>query len=162
MDDENFDHMDADIELLPEAVWEIWYQDTFDRESPRRVDLSGRGLVNGLVELWARHLFETVQPDGRQGFSRFNLWWKQKERSLEITGDRVGQSRLRGWVFGSKQHTDRGYVEAGDERLLRALARAHCQLALAGGTSEAILTAAARSIRWEDFEAQLPHLAGGV
>lgn len=47
---------------------------------PRQVDLAGHGLVKGSIELWARHLFETVQLDGQQGFSRFNLWWKQKGR----------------------------------------------------------------------------------
>lgn len=154
--------MDEDIELLPEAAWEIWYQDTFDRESPRSVDLSGNGLVNGLVELWARHLFETVQPDGKQGFSRFNLWWQQKGRSLEIAGDWAGQIRLRQWVYGSRRYTEQGYVKAGDEKLLRAVARTHCRLALAGRTSEAIITAAVRSVSQEDFEAQLPLLEEDV
>jgi hypothetical protein len=145
----------ADLELVPEAAWEIWYQDTFDRECPRSIDLSGGGLVNGLVELWARHLFETVRPDGKLGFSRFNLWWKQKDRSLEVAGDWAGQSRLREWVFAGKHHTDQGYVESGDKELLRAVARAHCRLALVGRTSEAILSIAGRSVRREDFEVQL-------
>ena len=48
----------------PEAEWQVWYQDTFDRECPPSVDVRGRGLVSGLTELWARHLFETVRPGG--------------------------------------------------------------------------------------------------
>ena len=47
----------------PYAVWQVWYQDNFDRETPRRVEVEGEGLVLGLAELWSRHLFETVQAD---------------------------------------------------------------------------------------------------
>ena len=149
----------TDLELIPEAEWEIWYQDTFDQDCPRTVDLAGRGLVKGLIELWARHLFETVQPNGQQGFSRFNLWWKQKERSLAIVGEWVGAIRLRQWVFGSRQHTDQGYVQVGDEKLLRAVAVTHCRLVLANQTSQAILIAAKTSVSRKDFEAQLLRLA---
>ena len=148
-----------DLELIPQAAWEIWYQDTFDPDCPRRVDLAGHGLVKGLIELWARYLFETVQPNGQQGFSRFNLWWKQKERSLTIVGEGAGLTRLRQWVFGSRQHTDQGYVQVGDEKLLRAVAATHCRLVLANQTSEAILLAAKKSVSRKDFEAQLLRLA---
>lgn len=150
--------MKSGSEPVPEAQWEIWYQDTFDRESPRGIDAAGSGLVEGLIELWARHLFETVQPDGGQGFSRFNLWWVQGRRSLDITGDWTGQTRLRGWVFGNKKSADQGYVRSADEKLLWAVARAHCRLALAGHSSEAILEAAVRSDRREDFVAKLSDL----
>ena len=37
-----------------ETEWEVWYLDTFDRECPPSVDVRGRGLVRGLIELWAR------------------------------------------------------------------------------------------------------------
>ena len=53
----------------PRAAWELWYQDLFDRECPRQVEVRGQGLVQGLAELWARHLFETVQVDGQKGLS---------------------------------------------------------------------------------------------
>ena len=68
----------------PDAEWEVWYQDLFDRECPRQVEVSGRGLAAGLSELWARHLFETVGVDGQKGFSRFNLWWKQPKKSVMV------------------------------------------------------------------------------
>ena len=35
----------------PEAEWELWYRDTFDMECPPSVDVSGRGLAKGLMEL---------------------------------------------------------------------------------------------------------------
>ncbi len=59
----------------PDAEWDVWYQDLFDRDTPRQVEVSVWGLVTGLAELWARHLFETIEVDGQKGFSHFNLWW---------------------------------------------------------------------------------------
>src|SRR5687768_15009963 len=58
-------------ELYPDEEWVIWYVDTFDRDFPPRSEVSGRGLVEGLAQLWARHLFESVRPDGQSGFSSF-------------------------------------------------------------------------------------------
>jgi hypothetical protein len=80
-------------DLAPEAEREVWYQDTFDRECPPSVDVRGRGLVEGLTELWARHLFETVRPSGGEGFSRFHLRWKPG-RFVRIEGDQAGATRL--------------------------------------------------------------------
>lgn len=40
------------------AWWQVWSEDTFDREAPRRVKVEGEGLEKGLVELWVRHLSE--------------------------------------------------------------------------------------------------------
>ena len=114
--------------------------------------------MKGLIELWARHLFETVQADGQRGFSRFNLWWKQKGRSIEVVGERVGLTRLREWVFGDKRHAYKGYVPEGDEELLAKVAMTHSNLVLAGQTSEAILVAARTSVSREDFEARLLNL----
>ena len=137
----------ADVE------WEVWYRDTFDRECPPSVDVRGRGLVAGLMELWARHLFETVRPDGGRGFSRFHL--RSPGRSVEIDGDRAGATRLRGWVFGSKRTSRKGYVQEGDARLLRQVAVAHAHLVLAGQSAERILATAARAANRHDFEARL-------
>lgn len=145
-------------ELISKAEWEIWYQDTFDRECPRQVDVAGVGLVKGLIELWARYLFETVQTDGQKGFSRFNLWWKQKGQSIEVIGEWEGLTRLRGWVFGGKRLAYEGYVQAGDEELLRKVAGMHAGLLLAEQTSEAILAAAKASADRKDFEIQLSSL----
>lgn len=138
----------------PEAMWEVWYRDTFDRECPPSVDVRGRGLVKGLTELWARHLFETVRPDGGEGFSRFHLRWEPAQL-VHIRGDRKGAIRLRAWVFGRQTHTRVGYVEAGDARLLSQVAAAHAHLLLAGGTSEQLLAAAAEAQDRKDFERRL-------
>ena len=147
--------------LAPEAGWELWYQDTFDRECPRQVEVAGVGLVKGLIELWARHLFETVHADGHKGFSRFNLWWRQKGQSIEIVGEWEGLIRLRQWVFKGKRRACEGCEQAGDRELLKKVAAAHANLLLADQTSEAILVAARASVDRGDFEARLLNLQGG-
>jgi hypothetical protein len=111
-----------------DAAWELWYQDTFDRDCPRQVEAAGVGLVDGLLALWRHHLFETVQADGTRGFWRFNLWLQQARRSIHITGDWDGQIRLRAWALE-------------DEALLRNVAVAHSRLVLAGETSASLVAA---------------------
>jgi hypothetical protein len=139
------------------VAWELWYRDTFDRECPPRIELRGRGLASGLVELWARHLFETVRPEARLGFSRFHLRC-QPGGTVRIEGDLCGAARLRAWVFGPKQHTRRGYVAKADAALLRSLAAAHARLLRAGRDARAILDAAAKAGGRRDFETALAAL----
>lgn len=124
------------------AQWQVWQQDTFDRESPRLVVASGVGLVDGLVELWSLHLSETVQANGQEGFLRYNLWWQQKQASIEVLGDWRGQVRLRKWVDEMP--------DAGERReLLGRLVEVHQAQIWRGATSEPILAAAkiARDLR---------------
>jgi hypothetical protein len=134
-----------------EAQWQLWYEDTFDRGCPRQIERSGRGLVEGLVELWARHLHETVRANGGQGFSRFNLWWKQAGKSIEVTGDWQGLVLVREWVFGGTERRGAGYL-GGDRALLRKVAIAHRDLVLGGDTSERIAAAARAWGNRSDFE----------
>ena len=149
-------------DAAPKAEWKVWYQDTFDRSTPRRVEAAGQGLTAGLVELWARHLFETVRADGARGFSRFNLWWMPESRSVKVVGPGSGMVRLRAWIFGEQRQTRRGYVAAADKRLLTRVAALHGHLLLAGQTSEPILAAAATSADCRAFEAELARLEQGV
>jgi hypothetical protein len=123
----------------PNARWEIWHQDTFDRNVPRAREASGCGLQSGLVELWSRHLREGVDREGRATFSRFNLWWPQASRSVTITGDRTGTARLRRWL-GIGRVTDGSPDEAQPPRqLLRRVVHTHCRLLLTGRDSAPIL-----------------------
>jgi hypothetical protein len=138
-----------------DAAWELWYQDLFDQECPRKIEMSGQGLVPGLAKLWALHLFETVQADGQKGFSHFNLWWRQKQKSIEINGAWDGMVRLRNWVFGNKRTASRGYLDDGDRELLMGIALAHSCLIMAGQSSEAILAAAQNCAGREVFQEQL-------
>jgi hypothetical protein len=141
---------------LREAEWEVWYRDTFDRECPPSVDVSGRGLVKGLMELWARHLFETVRPGGGKGFSRFHIRWEGSW--AEIDGDWEGATRLREWVFGTKKHSRKGYVEEADAHLLEEIALTHAILISDNQTCERILAAAAAAKDRQDFEIRLSRL----
>lgn len=124
------------------------------------MEIAGVGLVKGLIEFWARHLFETVQADGQEGFSRFNLWWKQEMQSIEVVGEWEGLTRLREWVFEDKRRAYAGYVQAGDQELLKKIAVTHASLVLADQTSEAILVEAKVSADQEDFESRLSNLRG--
>lgn len=141
---------------LSEVAWEVWYWDTFDRECPPQVEVKGRGLAAGLLELWGRYLFETVRPSGSKGFSHFNLQWQGTQ--TEIKGNWKGATRLREWVFGAAEYTRKGYLDEGDTRLLEKVAVAHANLVAAGRTGEQILAAAAVSVDRVDFESRLVEL----
>ena len=147
-------------EPAPDAQWEVWYWDTFDREAPPRVDTKGRGLARGLAELWARYLGETIRPGGSQGFSRFSFKWDQGAAS--IRGNRQGATRLRGWVFGDKERFSKGYVGESDTPFLKIVATAHAHLLLEGQSSEPILEAAAVSTDRKEFEARLAIVVHGI
>jgi hypothetical protein len=138
--------------------WAIWYVDTFDREMPPRIEVSGRGLVSGLAELWARHMFETVRPEGSQGFSSFDLRWRHGR--VAIGGDREGARRIRGWLFGSTEISYDGYVERADRELLEKLAVAHAHFIELRQTAEPILTMAGTAADRSDFLRRLDDAVG--
>jgi hypothetical protein len=134
----------------------VWYQDTFDRETPFMVDAKGRGLIGGLRELWARHMCETVTRRGFTGFSRFWLRWDD-QTSVRIGSSREGATRLREWLFGDRS-AKYGYVRAADARLLDLVAHAHACLIAAGRSADEILAAAAEATDRPSFCARLDGL----
>ena len=149
-------HQPTPGELYPDEEWAVWYVDTFDRDSPPRSEVSGRGLVKGLTQLWARHLFETARSDGRSGFSSFHLKWRQGR--VEIDGDREGAKRLRGWMFGKKESSYKGYAAEADPALLRKVAVAHAHLIKKGQKAEQILATAREAKDGADFVKRLDDL----
>ena len=142
---------ESEDHLLSSKEWEIWYQDNFDLECPRQLELAGRGLINGLIELWARHLYETVQPDGFIGFSRFDLWWKQGACSITITGDKAGQLKLRSWVYGEGWSGNQRYLDFADRDLLAIIADVHSRMILNGQKSDDLINMALPSKNKEAF-----------
>jgi hypothetical protein len=146
------------VDAEPEAEWQVWYEDLFDRETPRQVQATGWGLAAGLVELWRYHLREAVQADGRKGFSRFNLWWKQAQESVTIVGDWEGMVRLRGWIFGPERCARKDHVRAAGSDLLMTVAATHSSLVAAGKTSAEIVSAALVAESREDFQSRLGRL----
>ena len=105
---------------MTSPAWELWFQDNFDRESPRRVVQHGEGLVEGLLALWRHHLDETVQKEGILGFARYNLWLPENGVSLVITGEGVGLKKLSQWVW-----KDDAAFGTEDRGLLLKIAQAH-------------------------------------
>jgi hypothetical protein len=137
----------------PTEEWEIWYVDAFDRDAPPSIDVRGRGLVKGLAELWARHLFETVTAKGQQGFSSFQLHWERGK--ITITGDRKGAKRLRHWLFGKKETAYQGYVAEANSSLLTAIAYVHARLVQREQSAEEVLVLAVIAKDRKDFEDRL-------
>jgi hypothetical protein len=144
-------------EPYPDDLWDLWYCDTFDHDSEPSLELDGFGLVIGLSELWARYLFETIQPDGREGFSSFSLNWNQ--RRIYIQGDKKGALRLRIWMFGDKTQSEKGYVEEADKALLNQIADAHARIVDSDQSTQAILLLASIAIDRTEFEKQLKKLS---
>lgn len=134
--------------------WDLWYQDRFELGSPRRIELSGQGLANGLVELWARHLYETVQSDGVTGFAKFDLWWKNEFWPVLIFGDEEGQVKIRQWVYGGGE-ANPNYLDTADRTLLAEIAETHAGLLRNELESDAIISIASGSKSKIDFLAGL-------
>ena len=123
----------------PDLTWEIIYCDNFDRECPPSTEITGRGVVPGLVELWTRFLFETVKLSqsrsadgvwtdvGTHGFADFYLQFAGA-RSESIEGDWNHAAQIRGWVYGTTQPTKTIARDEADVALLRTIAQAHARL----------------------------------
>jgi hypothetical protein len=139
---------------VPDPEWSIWYRDLFDRECPASEDVRGQGVARGLTELWARHLFEGVN-----GLSAFELVWTDSRPPIGVVGDLNGARRLRAWMFGARESTDRGYVADADARLLAMVVAAHIALIRVGESSERILAAARNTDDRGEFETQLRALS---
>ncbi len=137
--------------LVPDAddpaadlTWAISARDTFDRESPTSAELTGRGVIPGLMELWAKFLFETVQLSQRhhgdgvrtQEASRgFTEFWLQfdGQGADHIDGDFACAGRIRHWIYGATRHTMRRAIDEADQELLRTIALAHARVRVAHG-----------------------------
>lgn len=140
-----------------DAKWKLWYQDLFDRECPRQVQKSGVGLFNGVMELWKRHLFETINAKGQKGFSRFNIWWEQENKSIEVVGDIKGAFILRQWLSDNTSRTPEG-----NKILLERIVIAHLGLLKRGESSEKILAAANSFDNFTDFNKHLLSLEESI
>jgi hypothetical protein len=122
---------------------------------------SARPALTSAAAAWPRGWWSCGRVTCLRRSARFHLWW-QEERSVEIKGSWEGLTRLREWVFGAQAHTRKGYVEAGDARLLRQIARVHAHLVLADGSCEPILAAAAEADGRQDFLRRLDALTTGA
>ena len=119
--------------------WQVWYQDNFDRETPRRVEAAGEGLEYGIFELWRRHFSETILANGGRGFACFNLWWAEAGCSVEVVGDWEAQGQLRKWLLDHGWKEEESFGKELDGDLLRMIASRHAALVRRGETSERLL-----------------------
>ncbi len=127
----------------PAQAWEVIYSDSFDRECPPSTQVSGHGVIPGFVELWCRFLHETVRPEGRAGFSHFELWFDGGP--IRVGFERVDfkqAATIRRWVFGSLGPTTESVYEQADKELLHVLARAHARMRTTNGAAAAIVACA--------------------
>jgi hypothetical protein len=62
---------------IPDAstAWQLWYSDTFDRESSTSLQENGENILRGLYQLWRYTLSEAIQDNGSASFSYFHLTW---------------------------------------------------------------------------------------
>jgi hypothetical protein len=149
---------ESENNILENVKWELWHQDTFDQEGRRKKILEGHGLFEGLIQLWAHHLYETVRLNGMIGFSQFNLWLKQRKFSIEVLGDTKGQLKLRLWVFEERRVDYSNYLQIADRELLELIAEAHYKLITNYQKSELIINKAISSNSREEFILQISDL----
>ena len=138
--------------------WEIWHQDYFDPNTPRKVILAGDELIDGLTELWIRHLYDTLRQDGFVGFSKYNLWLVQSRQSIEVIGDLAGQKKLREWIFRGNLINNKSSLDAVGLNLLYIIAKTHCRLFQEGQTSEIIVEKAKDSDDSDQFIGMIENL----
>lgn len=130
-------------ELDPDAAWEVWSLDTFDRDAPAHRDAAGRGLRAGLRELWRRVLTEGLLDSSDRTFTDFHLsCGRRVDLGVQPFANRA-YARLRGWIYGVPGPYEPGGAKDRDgwrerERteLLDALVLAHERLLVGGGPVE--------------------------
>lgn len=143
---------------LTSAKWQIWYQDNFDRECPRLIECEGVDLIQGLQELWLRHLFETLQPNGTLGFSRFNLWWLQRKTDVVIKGNIHNLIIIKNWVVNDRKGSIKKYRQFADLHFLERIAFAHCLLIINNDTAEPIINLVSSVKSKKEFDQSLSTL----
>jgi hypothetical protein len=136
--------------------WELWYQDQFDWDCPRKVEVRGKGIMNGLRILWQYHLQESITPEGQPGFSKFNLWLPTLKRSIEISAESSRMAKIRDWVLGLG--TSVPDPSWGDNSLLDLIAQAHYYLVVGDQNEDEIVEMAAGSEDGIEFSRKLSGL----
>jgi hypothetical protein len=149
---------ESEIHSLKNVKWELWRQDTFDQEGGRKIIEEGDGLFDGLILLWAYHLYDVVRPDGMIGFSQYNLWCKQEKLSIAVIGEMRGLKILRLWIFEKRRMDHSSYLQIADREILDLIAEAHSNLILNNQSSEPIINMAIFSNNREEFILHIKNL----
>jgi hypothetical protein len=124
--------MDNDIDFQipgPASGWQLWYDDTFDREAAPALQDSGTNIVDGLYELWFHTLQEGILENGSASFSRFHLTWGNTSSiRVDVFVDSFHNPsllKLRRWAHLAPDH--KNSEEHGKAILLR-VAQLHYEL----------------------------------
>jgi hypothetical protein len=114
----------------PASAWQLWYSDTFDRDSAPALQASGTNIVEGLYELWFHTLQEGILENGSASFSRFHLTWGNTSITrVDVFIDLFRNPsllKLRRWAHLAPDHKN-GEEEQGKAILLR-VAQLHYEL----------------------------------
>jgi hypothetical protein len=112
------------------SAWQLWYGDTFDRDSAPALQASGTNIVEGLYELWLRTLKEGILENGSASFSRFHLiWGSTNSTRVDVFVEPFGNPslvKLRRWAHVTPDHKN-SEEEQGKAILLR-VAQLHYEL----------------------------------
>lgn len=138
--------------------WELWYQDQFDWDCPRKIEVKGKDLVNGLRLLWQYHLHESITPEGQPGFSKFNLRLPLLKRSVEISAESSSLVNIRDWVLGLGENVPDPLGR--DYGLLDLIGQAHYDLLIRGKNIDEIMRIAEASENRLDFSLKLNEFIG--
>ena len=69
-------HADFDARIPnTSTLWQLWYSDTFDRDTSLSLETTGTNIVLGLYKLWYCTLKEGILDNGNASFSHFHLTW---------------------------------------------------------------------------------------
>jgi len=112
------------------TAWQLWYSDTFDRESTPSLQVSGTNIVQGLYRLWLFTLSEGILGNGSASFSRFHLaWGSTPSGRVDIAVnpfDNLALLKLRQWTSLMSQHQN--VHDNRRETILSRLAQLHYEL----------------------------------
>jgi hypothetical protein len=112
------------------SAWQLWYSDTFDRDSTPALQASGTNIMEGLYELWFHTLQEGILENGNASFSRFHITWgNTKSTRVDVFVDpfhNPSLMKLRHWTHLTLDNKN-SMEEQGKAILLR-VAQLHYEL----------------------------------
>lgn len=144
------------MSTINEISWNLIYRDTFDRETPWRIEKPGKGIKSGIFCLWQYTLSEGITKSGNRSFSAFNLTFENTEafrneaknhgfsltdNVINVWNNSTALSKLRTFIYGNVDRiNDREiYVKKGG-MLLNLLAEYHYNMLILENSSQEIST----------------------
>lgn len=110
--------------------WQLWYRDTFDRETPVSIEKSGTGILDGLYALWWHTLVEGITEAGLVSFSAFWLTWGEGDdfNTVKIDVEASSNKALIKLRHRADIHPSTGFSQDEKNPLVMKAARRHYEL----------------------------------